>query len=99
VISLTQSAIDQLRPYGSIRLGVRGGGCSGFQYDMEVATTVDPAWEKFEFEGVAIYVDQMSLIYISDLELDWVSDIFNPRFEFNNPAVTHTCGCGKSVSL
>jgi iron-sulfur cluster assembly protein len=81
-----------------VRLGVRGGGCSGYEYTIGLVSEVDEHWLTFEFDGVTIVVDPMSLMYIEDVTLDYVNNPLNSGFKFNNPAVKTTCGCGSSFS-
>ena len=90
-----------------LQLGVKGGGCSGLSYTTDLITadklaelkqsaklkTFDQHHEKYGFN---VYVDSKSLLYISDVELDYTQDAFNSGFIFNNPNAKSTCGCGSS---
>ena len=53
----------------------------------------------FEFDGIAIYIDSKSYFFLNGSELDFVDELMGRRFQFNNPNVTSTCGCGDSVSF
>lgn len=83
--------------YG-LRLRVAGGGCSGFQYDLyfDQSTPMD---KKFESHGVELIVDQMSLQYLRNTEVDYVEGLQGAGFKFQNPNVKSTCGCGSSFSV
>lgn len=82
----------------ALRLKVIGGGCSGFSYDLYF----DQAGETdhhFESNGVKLICDQMSLMYLSGTEIDYVEGLHGAGFKFNNPQVKSTCGCGSSFSV
>lgn len=84
----------------ALRLGVRGGGCSGFSYIFELDN--DPPAEKdkvFEIGDIRVYVDNKSYLYLNGAELDFVDELMGKRFQVNNPNVKSTCGCGDSVSF
>jgi iron-sulfur cluster assembly protein len=80
-----------------LRIGVVGGGCSGFQYSMNFDTRKDGD-QVTEFDGVSIFVDETSLTYIAGTTLDFVEGLHNAGFRFENPRATRTCGCGSSFS-
>lgn len=86
--------------YG-LRIGIRGGGCTGFAYLFEWADKPPAATDKvFEFaEGVRIVVDPKSLVYLDGTELDFVTNIMGYGFKFNNPNTKGSCGCGESVQF
>jgi iron-sulfur cluster assembly accessory protein len=80
-----------------LRVGVVGGGCSGFQYTM--------AFDDFkegdivtEFDGIKVYIDEVSMPYIAGVTLDYVEGLHNAGFRFENPRASRTCGCGSSFS-
>jgi iron-sulfur cluster insertion protein len=82
----------------ALRLQVRGGGCAGFSYDLyfdQPKTGID---RRFTIKGVEIVVDQMSLMYLSGTEIDYVEGLMGSGFRFKNPNVKSTCGCGSSFS-
>ena len=99
---LTEKAITHLRNQNIflLRIGVQGGGCSGFQYLMEEPGPEDqsplPADKVLKFDSVTIYVDPVSWMYLNGTELDYYSTLEQSGFIFNNPNVKTTCGCGKS---
>jgi len=105
-ISLTEGAITQLRrimeeqkvseDYG-LRIGVKGGGCSGFSYILGF----DMLKEKddvFEIQGLKVFMEKSHGMYLAGMEIDWVEGLNNRGFTFNNPNATSSCGCGTSFS-
>jgi iron-sulfur cluster assembly protein len=87
-------------PDAAIRLGVRGGGCSGFNYVIEFSD--DPPRAKdavSEFDGVKFYVDKKSLIYLAGSTLDYEHTLMFQGFRFRNPQEATRCGCGHSFTV
>jgi iron-sulfur cluster assembly protein len=82
-----------------VKLGVRTSGCSGLAYKLEFADVEDPEDIKFESHGVTVYVDPKSLVYLDGTELDFVKEGLNEGFQFNNPNVKNSCGCGESFNV
>jgi len=82
----------------ALRLRVVGGGCAGFSYDLyfDEPTEVD---RQFETTGVQVVVDEMSLMYLVGVEIDYVEGLQGAGFKFNNPNVKSTCGCGSSFAV
>ena len=81
-----------------LRVGVRGGGCSGFQYALAFDTQRDGD-EVFEDHGLKILVDSPSLPYVRGAIVDYVEGLQGAGFKFQNPNVKSTCGCGSSFSV
>lgn len=81
-----------------LRIGVKGGGCSGFSYLLDLTETQKPTDEEFEMHGVKVIVDPKSLLYLSGVTVDFRDEIMGRGFVFNNPNATSTCGCGSSFS-
>ena len=80
-----------------LRVLVQGGGCSGFQYDLAFEEKEPEQGDNvFEFDGLKVFVDQKSLLYLVGVEIDYTDDLVRPGFKFNNPNATGTCGCGES---
>lgn len=79
-----------------LRLGVRGGGCSGFQYSLDLTEAKSEQDEEFEAHGVKMVCDAKSFLYLSGVTLDFKDEVMGRGFVFNNPNATHTCGCGSS---
>jgi iron-sulfur cluster assembly protein len=82
-----------------LRLAVKTTGCSGNQYVIETAKSINEEDKTIEYEGIRIIVDKNSLRYLVGTELDFVRDGLNSSFKFNNPNVAESCGCGESFSL
>ena len=105
-LSLTQGAIRQIERIRKeqnltdghyLRVGVKGGGCSGFSYILgfDVKKEGD---DEFELEGVKIVMNKAHAIYLVGIEIDFLDGLQNRGFTFNNPNATSTCGCGTSFS-
>jgi iron-sulfur cluster assembly protein len=86
-------------PDAKIRVGVRGGGCTGFTYVFEWADQVRPTDKEFSAYGVSIVVDPKSLVYLGGMTLDFVRGMMGHGFKFNNPNAKGSCGCGESVNF
>ena len=105
-ITLTDSAITQLnriredkkldKDHG-LRVGVKGGGCSGFSYILGFDAQSDKD-EIFEINGMKVLMDKSHLIYLLGIEIDWLNGLNNRGFTFSNPNAKDTCGCGTSFS-
>ena len=81
-----------------LRVGVKGGGCSGFSYLLDLTESQKDTDEAFEQHGITIICDPKSLIYLSGVNIDFKDEIMGRGFVFNNPNATSTCGCGSSFS-
>ncbi|MEM0982571.1 MAG: iron-sulfur cluster assembly accessory protein [Planctomycetota bacterium] len=81
-----------------LRVGVKGGGCSGFSYILDLTETQKPTDEAFEQHGVTVICDPKSLLYLSGTQVDFKDEIMGRGFVFNNPNATSSCGCGSSFS-
>jgi iron-sulfur cluster assembly accessory protein len=110
-VSLTPVAVSKVKeimgqqdpaPVG-LRIGVVGGGCSGFSYSMMFESADngnDLGMDKiFDFDGLKVYVDQTSLLYLDSTEVDYIESLEGAGFKFSNPNVKTTCGCGSSFSV
>lgn len=82
-----------------IRLAVKTTGCSGLMYVLEPVDEVQPQDHKFSSEGVDVFVDPKSLVYVDGTEMDYVKQGLNEGFEFKNPNVQGECGCGESFTV
>jgi iron-sulfur cluster assembly protein len=82
-----------------LRVGVKGGGCSGFSYFMGFEPNVREDDQSFQIDGVKVVVDSKSLSYLSGIELDFNEDMLNRGFVFKNPNAKSTCGCGHSFTV
>ena len=107
MLQITERAITKVKQlltaedkdgYG-LRVAVQGGGCSGFQYGL--------TWEKdqkendqvLEFDGLNVFVDAMSLLYLNEVSIDYIDGLQGSGFKIDNPSATGTCGCGHSFSM
>ncbi len=87
-------------PEGSfIRVGVKGGGCSGLTYDLTFDHIINDNDKVFEDKGVKIVCDKKSILYLAGTELDFSGGLNGKGFVFNNPNANRTCGCGESFSM
>jgi iron-sulfur cluster assembly accessory protein len=105
-VQLTPTAIDMVRKMRAkeglgaehgMRIGVVGGGCSGFQYSLKFDTKQEGD-RVTDFDGVLVLVDEISLPYIAGTTLDYVEGLHGAGFRFDNPRASRTCGCGSSFS-
>jgi iron-sulfur cluster assembly protein len=108
-ILLTEKAASEIKKIVSeqglpaeetrLRVGVKGGGCSGFSYMLDL--TEEPKGEQDEeldSNGVKILCDNKSLLYLSGTEIDFKDEVMGKGFVFKNPNATSSCGCGSSFS-
>jgi iron-sulfur cluster assembly protein len=105
-VTLTSGAIKQLKliyekegiaPENGLRIGVKGGGCSGFSYILGFDEPKEHD-EVFEMDGLKIFMQKSHAIYLLGMEIDYVDGLNNRGFSFNNPNAKSTCGCGTSFS-
>jgi len=105
-ITLTSGALKELKRIREeqnipedhgLRVGVKGGGCSGFSYILgfDVEKENDGI---YEVEGLKVYIERSNALYLLGIEIDWVEGLNNRGFSFNNPNAKETCGCGTSFS-
>jgi iron-sulfur cluster assembly accessory protein len=106
-VILTSQAITKVReimatqdplPAG-LRIGVVGGGCSGFQYSMAFENQSGMMDKVFNFDDLKVFVDATSLMYLNGCIVDYVETLEAAGFKFENPQVKSTCGCGSSFSV
>ncbi|MEO1584917.1 MAG: iron-sulfur cluster insertion protein ErpA [Planctomycetota bacterium] len=82
----------------ALRVGVKGGGCSGFSYVLDLTETVKDTDEVFEQHGIRVVCDPKSLLYLNGTTVDFKDEIMGRGFVFQNPNATSSCGCGSSFS-
>ena len=106
-LTLTDAAVEKVReimatqdplPAG-LRIGVVGGGCSGFQYSMSFENQQGMMDKVFHYGALKVFVDATSLMYLSGCTVDYVETLEAAGFKFENPNTNSTCGCGSSFSV
>lgn len=105
-VTLTQSALNQLRRIHleqnltdehGLRIGVKGGGCSGFSYVLGFDLMKEKD-EVYEMDGFKVFIEKSHGLYLLGMEIDWMDGLNNRGFTFSNPNAKETCGCGTSFS-
>ena len=81
-----------------LRMGVKGGGCSGMSYNLEFDSEIGPHDKQFEIDGIKVVVDRKSYLYLNGTTLDYVTQGLTGGFTFVNPNAKSSCGCGTSFS-
>lgn len=106
MIQLTERAGEYVRNFlanrghgEGIRVGVRTAGCSGLAYVLEFVDEPDNNDERFESQGVNLFVDLKSMVYLNGLQMDYVKEGLNEGFKFTNPNQKGECGCGESFTV
>lgn len=106
-VSLTETAVKQVKELKQaqslgdevfLRMGVRGGGCSGMSYALEFDTEKTAHDREFEIDGIKVIVDKKSYLYLTGTTLDYVREGLTGGFTFVNPNAKSSCGCGTSFS-
>jgi iron-sulfur cluster assembly protein len=105
MVQVTPKAVQKIREAferekvtGGLRLGVLGGGCSGLSYQFKFDSQPRPKDKVFDFDGVQVFVDPKSILYLHGLTLDWKDSLIQSGFVFENPNAKKSCGCGTSFS-
>lgn len=93
---IQQQNLDAQKTY--LRVGVKGGGCSGFSYTLDLTENMSENDEEWDVHGVKVICDPKSQIYLEGVSVDFKDEVMGRGFVFNNPNATHTCGCGSSFS-
>lgn len=84
----------------SLRVGVKGGGCSGFSYTLGFDDSdPGPVDQVFEYDGIRVVSDPKSFLYLAGIEIDFEESLMGRGFKFNNPNARNSCGCGESFSV
>lgn len=91
-------AEEELPNTGGLRVRVVPGGCSGFQYAMEIEESAREDDSVMDANGISIFVDMFSAQYLDNVEIDYVTSVMGSGFTFKNPNATGGCGCGTSFS-
>lgn len=106
-VTLTKNAIQEIKRLMNqegfdsrklLRIGVKGGGCSGMSYILDFETKQDND-EYFEIDGIPCIINPAHSIYLTDMEVNWEGGLNSRGFTFNNPNANTTCGCGSSFGV
>jgi len=95
--AFTKMGVADLKNAG-LRLGVLGGGCTGLSYQFKFDTKPRPTDNIFDYDGVQIFIDPKSILYLRGLVLDYKESLMQSGFVFDNPNAKKNCGCGTSFS-
>ena len=107
MINLTDKAVEKVRQlmsaegkegYG-LRVAVKGGGCSGFEYGLTFEESAGEKDKVLEYSGLKVFLDDMSQLYLSGTSIDYVDSLAGSGFKIDNPQSSGSCGCGKSFSV
>ena len=107
-ISISERAINEVRRIiadqnlpdsTSLRVGVKGGGCSGFSYTLGFDDNVNETDQVNEVDGVKVICDPKSFLYLNGTEVDFEESLMGRGFKFTNPNASKSCGCGESFSV
>ena len=108
-LHVTDSAVNRIRAVmikegitpqeGGLRLGVSGGGCSGLSYVIKFDTHPRERDRIFDFDGVRVFIDPKSFVYLNGMTLDYEETLMRQGFNFINPNASRSCGCGTSFSV
>ncbi|MEE9268636.1 MAG: iron-sulfur cluster insertion protein ErpA [Candidatus Krumholzibacteria bacterium] len=109
MITITDNAVEAIKAAieekkvapaeAYLRVGVKGGGCSGFSYDLSIDTEKRDGDTVIEKDGVRLLVDAKSQLFLTGTTLDYTTGLNGKGFVFSNPNATSTCGCGESFSI
>jgi iron-sulfur cluster assembly protein len=105
MVEVTPKAVEKIRAafqregvQGGLRLGVLGGGCSGLSYQFKFDAKPRPTDNVLDFDGVQVFIDPKSMVYLDGMTLDWKDSLMQSGFVFDNPHAKKSCGCGTSFS-
>jgi len=107
MVELTENAIRKIKEvlegydpkHKGVRISVVGGGCSGFNYAMNFENEAGMLDKTFQYDGLTVFIDQASLLYLEGAKVDYVETLEGSGFKFDNPNVRTTCGCGQSFNV
>ncbi|MFZ5729829.1 MAG: iron-sulfur cluster insertion protein ErpA [Pseudomonadota bacterium] len=105
-LTLSPTAAERLKAISQaegkpvmLRVAVEGGGCSGFQYQLDLVDQAEPDDLRIERDGAAALVDEVSLVLLKGSEIDFVDELVGAEFKIRNPNAKSSCGCGVSFSI
>ena len=106
MITITSNAADHIRNFitkrgkgEGVRIGVKTSGCSGMAYTLEFVDDIQPEDHVFEKDGVKVFVDPISLVYLDGTQVDYAKEGLQEGFKFENPNAKESCGCGESFHV
>lgn len=108
MISITDRAVQEVKRIvteqnlpeaTALRVGVKGGGCSGFSYTLGFDDQVAETDQVFQMEDIRVVCDPKSFLYLNGTQLDFEESLMGRGFKFGNPNASKTCGCGESFSV
>ncbi len=107
MITLTDKAAEKVKSIlkneskedHALRLGIKGGGCSGFNYTLDLDKILAENDQQFEDKGVRIFVDAKSFNFLRGTEVDYMENLSGSGFSFTNPNASRKCGCGNSFQV
>ena len=106
MITITSNAADHIRNFitkrgkgEGVRIGVKTSGCSGMAYTLEFVDDIQPEDQVFEQDGVKVFVDPKSLVYLDGTQVDFAKEGLQEGFKFENPNAKESCGCGESFHV
>jgi len=106
MISITQNAVQHIQSFlqkrgkgEGIRIGVKTSGCSGMAYTLEFVDDIDENDTVFEQDGVKVFIDPKSLVYLDGTQVDYTKEGLQEGFKFESPNVKESCGCGESFHV
>ena len=102
MITITENAADHIRKFltkrgkgEGIRIGVKTSGCSGMAYTLEFVDEIQPEDQVFEQNGVKVFIDPKSMVYLDGTQVDFAKEGLQEGFQFENPNAKESCGCGE----
>jgi iron-sulfur cluster assembly accessory protein len=107
MLKLTDKAVEKVKELMAkenkedhgLRVAVKGGGCSGFEYGLFFEKDKQEDDQVYEFDGLKVFVDAMSVSYLDEVTVDYVDSLSGTGFKIDNPKATGSCGCGSSFSV
>ena len=106
MITITENAADHIRKFltkrgkgEGIRIGVKTSGCSGMAYTLEFVDEIQPDDQVFEQDGVKVFIDPNSMVYLDGTQVDFAKEGLQEGFKFENPNAKESCGCGESFHV